>query len=54
MGDHLTSLFERYRQHNDLRALAKLFDAVAPELASVAAHMSRTADEAENDAVARK
>lgn len=48
MSDNLSSLFERFRERNDLRALARLFDEVAPELASVAAHLSRSPDEAED------
>ncbi|MEO6710926.1 MAG: sigma-70 family RNA polymerase sigma factor, partial [Planctomycetota bacterium] len=48
MSDHLTDLFERFRDRNDLRALARVFDATAPELASVAAHMAKTAEEAED------
>ena len=48
MSDHPNALFERYRSHNDLRALARLFDAVAPELACVAAHLAKSTDEAED------
>jgi len=48
MSEHPNALFERYRSHNDLRALARLFDAVAPELASVAAHLAKSTDEAED------
>jgi RNA polymerase sigma factor (sigma-70 family) len=48
MTDRLSALFCRFRDSNDLRALARLFDEVAPELASVASHMARSPDEAED------
>ena len=38
MSDRLTSLFERFRDRHVLRALAKHFDEIAPEPASVGAY----------------
>jgi hypothetical protein len=36
----LTELFERYRREGDLSALAKLFDAISPEMMRVARHVA--------------
>ena len=48
MSDHNSALFLRFRADNDMRALAKVFDRTAPELASVARHLARSSDEAED------
>ncbi len=36
----LSALFERYRSHSDLSALAKLFDEISPEMMRVARHVA--------------
>jgi len=48
MSDHNSALFLRFRADNDMRALSKVFDRTAPELASVARHLARSSDEAED------
>ncbi|MFT4843805.1 MAG: DNA-directed RNA polymerase specialized sigma24 family protein, partial [Candidatus Azotimanducaceae bacterium] len=40
--------FLRYRNHGDVKALGDVFDAVAEELALVAAHLMPTGVEAED------
>jgi RNA polymerase sigma-70 factor (ECF subfamily) len=40
--------FERFRQRRDAAALARVFDALAPELVLVAAHFARQSTEAED------
>lgn len=42
------SWFLRYRRHGDVRALARVFDLVAPELLLVAAHFARRGGEPED------
>jgi RNA polymerase sigma-70 factor (ECF subfamily) len=39
MRDRLTRLFLRFRERRDGRALARLFDRLAPELLGVAVHL---------------
>ncbi len=48
MKNDLTELFLRFRTRNDMRALARVFDRVAPELSAVAARLARTSGEAED------
>ena len=48
MSDHNSALFLRFRSDNDMRALAKVFDRTAPEIACVARHLARSSDEAED------
>ncbi len=48
MSENLTALFLRFRDQNDMRALARVFDRTAPELASVAAHLVKSAPDAED------
>ena len=40
--------FQEFRQHGDTAALARVFDALAPELLILAAHLSRDAAHAED------
>jgi len=44
----LTRLFLRFRSRRDGRALAQLFDALAPELLGVATHLSSDPSQAED------
>lgn len=48
MFDRSTHLFLRWREHGDARALAKVFDRLAPELLRLALHLSRNAADAED------
>ncbi len=45
---HLEEEFERFRASNDLRALARVFDAAAPQLLSVARHLAPSRSDAED------
>ena len=44
METALETLFQRFRDEDDVGALARLFDRTAPELYSVARHLVGTAD----------
>ena len=49
MGDrHLDRWFRKYRDRGDVEALGRLFDAAAPELGRIAAHLCRDTSEAED------
>ena len=47
-GKRITRAFERYRDRGDAKALAKVFDALAPDLLRVATHLAPSAAEAED------
>lgn len=48
MFDRSTHDFLRWREHGDARALARVFDRLAPELLRLALHLSRNAADAED------
>jgi RNA polymerase sigma-70 factor (ECF subfamily) len=47
-NEYLEQLFLRFRDGGDMRALAKLFDAAAPQLMPVAIHLAARRDEADD------